>query len=349
MSTLLGGHLVSWTVGQLDSWDIKPITSVFELDCCRYNLSVRVAIDRKYFGIDAADNVSEVISVGQIPTAAAEPLRDRVQPVAAAATTKQQQSSSNTVHPQALEAVDTSQSPVTASTSTSYGAPGREARQSALPRGQPEPSWPPGAEVEPAQPPPPLPLKAAAAAAAAAAATAEGTAQQKAGLVGAAWDAVLQRQVGDEERVVANGFTTLSQDPWDPPSLDYLEAEEREVYKAWIGASPVPRGLSHTKPSKEYFSLGKTRPFMGDLQKPGQLKAMLEVKGGKLVPAASPLGTCIWLRADDHVLHCCPFTGGELIMSCIAALARRPERTRMSSFFSWWMRIRSCKVEIIIK
>ncbi len=43
---------------------------------------------------------------------------------------------------------------------------------------------------------------------------------------------------------------------------------------AW---SEKPPGLDYLQPSVTHFSLGKTKPFKGDLNQPGVLKAMLEV------------------------------------------------------------------------
>lgn len=44
---------------------------------------------------------------------------------------------------------------------------------------------------------------------------------------------------------------------------------------AW---SEKPPGQDYVQPSVTHFSLGKTKPFKGDANQPGVLKAMLEVR-----------------------------------------------------------------------
>lgn len=61
----------------------------------------------------------------------------------------------------------------------------------------------------------------------------------------------------------------------DPHS--YLSKAESKSYDAWTAWSHKPRGLDHLLPSKKYFSLGKTKPFMGDLNQPGVIQGLIKV------------------------------------------------------------------------
>lgn len=67
-----------------------------------------------------------------------------------------------------------------------------------------------------------------------------------------------------------------------PDPRDYLEPEDYAQYQRWLPWSEKPRGLDYLRPSREYFSLGKTRAWRGDIAQPGAMKEMLKVSNAVL-------------------------------------------------------------------
>lgn len=66
-----------------------------------------------------------------------------------------------------------------------------------------------------------------------------------------------------------------------PDPKSYLDPKEFLMYQRWLKWSDKPRGLDHVQPSKTYFSLGKTRRWVGDINRPGAMQKMLEARSYK--------------------------------------------------------------------
>ena len=64
-----------------------------------------------------------------------------------------------------------------------------------------------------------------------------------------------------------------------PDPHDYLPQEDAAAYDAWTAWSHKPAGMEHVLPSIEYFSLGKMKPFFGDVNEPGVIAALIKVRG----------------------------------------------------------------------
>lgn len=60
-----------------------------------------------------------------------------------------------------------------------------------------------------------------------------------------------------------------------------LSRQEQETYRKWVAWSEKPPGQDYVQPSVTHFSLGKMKPFKGDANQPGVLKAMLEARSYK--------------------------------------------------------------------
>lgn len=63
-----------------------------------------------------------------------------------------------------------------------------------------------------------------------------------------------------------------------PEPHSYLQPAEAAAYDAWTAWSHKPAGMDHVLPSKDYFSLGKMRPFMGDVNEPGVIAELIKVR-----------------------------------------------------------------------
>lgn len=62
----------------------------------------------------------------------------------------------------------------------------------------------------------------------------------------------------------------------------YLSSAEAAAYDAWTAWSHKPTGLDHVLPSREYFSLGKTQPFIGDVNEPGVIERLIKVRASSV-------------------------------------------------------------------
>lgn len=62
-----------------------------------------------------------------------------------------------------------------------------------------------------------------------------------------------------------------------PDPADYLPPDDYRTYQEWMQYSQKPAGQDYVLPSKDYFSLGKTQPFTGDLNEPGTMQALIKV------------------------------------------------------------------------
>ena len=59
--------------------------------------------------------------------------------------------------------------------------------------------------------------------------------------------------------------------------MAYLPRKDYDTYTAWVRYSQKPAGQDHVLPSKEYFSLGKMKPFTGDMNEPGVIEGLIKV------------------------------------------------------------------------
>ncbi len=69
---------------------------------------------------------------------------------------------------------------------------------------------------------------------------------------------------------------TLPAKPF-PQVESYLSKADAAAYESWTAWSHKPSGLDHVLPSQEYFSLGKTKPFFGDVNQQGAIPRLLKV------------------------------------------------------------------------
>jgi hypothetical protein len=79
-----------------------------------------------------------------------------------------------------------------------------------------------------------------------------------------------------------------------PEPRSYLAPAEAATYDTWTAWSQKPAGLDHLLPSLDYFSLGKTQPFLGDVNQPGVIERLIKVQpSGSVMRVGSlsaPLG-----------------------------------------------------------
>lgn len=95
------------------------------------------------------------------------------------------------------------------------------------------------------------------------------------------------------------GDASVSKEPFPDPH-SYLPPEDAATYDAWTAWSHKPTGMDHVLPSKEFFSLGKTKGFLGDVNEPGVIAALIEVHCHPLCPRNAYTGT---LRRLLQTLH----------------------------------------------
>lgn len=77
--------------------------------------------------------------------------------------------------------------------------------------------------------------------------------------------------------VRAHGDTSAPGEPFPDPA-SYLPRADAAAYDAWTAWSHKPASLDYLSPSKEYFSLGKTKAFMGDMNQPGVIQDLIAVR-----------------------------------------------------------------------
>lgn len=63
-----------------------------------------------------------------------------------------------------------------------------------------------------------------------------------------------------------------------PEPASYLSSADAAAYDAWTAWSHKPASLDYLSPSKEYFSLGKTKAYMGDVNEPGVVQELIAVR-----------------------------------------------------------------------